>query len=206
VWYNDQRPEVIVSGGERVESYAPLTGEKLWELTNVKAATACSIGFDRQRIYFGGSDPFSTGPLFAVRSGGTGDISPAKKNSKFDLCDWLDSKGGPGMSSPVSSGEYVYVASSNILRCYNATTGERYYQTRLPDMKTVNASPLIVDDKLLLIDENGTAVLVKVGPTFEVVGGGKIADTFWSSPAIASNSIFFRGVDALYCVRTAEAK
>ncbi len=201
VWRNDQRTELLISGGERIESLDPLSGSKYWELTNVKAPTACSIAADSKQIYFGGSDPFSKGPLFAVKCGATGSVSPKKKNAEFDSLAWLEKQAGPGMASPVSSGSEVYVVDNNILRCYNASSGERLYQTRLPKLKMVNACPLIVDDKLLVIDESGTSALVKLGAEFEVVGGGEIKDTFWATPAVANNSIYFRGVQGIYCIR-----
>lgn len=201
VWRNELRTELLVSGGERIESLDPQSGSKLWELTNVKAPTACSIAFDAKQIYFGGSDPFSKGPLFAVKSGASGSVAPKKKNGEFDSMAWLEKQAGPGMASPVSSGEHVYVVDNNILRCYDATSGERRYQTRLPKMKMVNACPLIVGDKLLVLDEAGTSALVKLGPEFEVIGGGEIKDIFWATPAVANNSIYFRGVQGIYCVR-----
>lgn len=58
----------------------------------------------------------SKGPLFAVHSGASGDISPKKKNESFSFCDWLELKAGPGMASPVSNGRFVVVIDNNILR------------------------------------------------------------------------------------------
>jgi hypothetical protein len=78
------------------------TGDKLWTVGNVKAPTACSIASDFDRIYFGGSDPMSKGPLFAMHSGAMGDLTP-KKNEIFAHCDWLETRAGPGMASSVSS-------------------------------------------------------------------------------------------------------
>ncbi len=147
----------------------PETGNVIWKLGKVKAPTACSVAADKQRIYFGGSDPFAKGPLFALTAGSSGDLTPEKTNGTFAGCAWTEAKAGPGMASPVCDGQYLYVADNNILRCYDAQTGQRLYQNRLPDMKLVAASPLIVGDMLLIVDEGGTAVLVKVGKEFEVV-------------------------------------
>ncbi len=201
IWRNAERVELVVSGGDRVDSYDPTTGQLLWTLNNVKAATACSVCSDLQHVYFGGSDPFSTGPLFALSSGASGDISPSTKNTTFEKCDWLAKRAAPGMASPVSSGSLVYVADKNILRCYDAETGERKYQERIPKLTMVNSSPILIGDKLLLIDETGNAALVQDGPQFKVIGGGKIDDTFWSTPAVSKGRLYFRGVDALYCIR-----
>ncbi len=200
LWKNPLRKELIVSGGSRVESFDPATGQRLWSLGNVKAATACSVCADQQRIYFGGSDPFSSGPLFAVGYGGSGDLSPKKKNGEFEYAAWINSSSAPGMASPVSSGEFIYVAEKNILRCYSADSGERLYQQRLPGMKMVNSSPQIVGEQLLLVDEGGTSCVVQVGPTFQLLGTGQLDDTFWSTPAISDGVIFLRGLNSLYCI------
>ena len=204
IWTNTERAELIISGGEEVTSYDPSTGNIHWTLKNVKAATACSPCSDSNRLYFGGSDPFSKGPLFAIEAGGEGDLSPGKKNEKFAGCTWLSERNGPGMASPVSTGEYIYSTESNILKCFDANTGERLYQTRLPGLDLVAASPLLVGDKLLLIDENGKSCWVKSGPEFEVVGSGELPDTFWSTPAVANGLIIFRGVESVYCVKPAD--
>ena len=201
IWRNQDRVELIVSGDQQVDSYDLETGEIFWTVGNVKAATACSPCADRDRLYFGSSDPFSKGPLFAVTAGASGDLSPDRKNQTFDHCLWLQERAGPDMSSPVSSGEYLYVVDKNVLRCYDARTGERKYQQRLPGLRMVAASPLIIGNNILLIDEKGTACLVAVGPAFQVVGSGQIEDTFWATPAVADGAIFLRGVDQLYCVR-----
>ncbi|HBE67683.1 MAG TPA: hypothetical protein DDW52_05990 [Planctomycetaceae bacterium] len=201
VWENDERTELVVSGGSQMDSYAPATGEKLWTLSNIKAATACSVCGDAKRLYFGGSDPFSTGPLFAVKAGASGDISPDKKNAKFDFCAWIADKSAPGMASPLSTGKRVFVAEKNILRCYDSENGERLYRTRVPGLGMVSASPILVGNNVLLVDEAGKGVLVDSTGEFKVVGNGDLGDTVWATPAAADGSIYIRGVDSLYCIR-----
>ena len=201
IWQNNLRIELLSSGNDLICSYDPETGRELWRLGNVKSPTACSIAADHRQVYFGGSDPFSTGPLFAMQAGASGDISPKKKNESFETCRWIEAKGGPGMPSPVSTGAYVYVVDKNILKCYDAESGNRLYQNRLPSAPMVAASPIVIGNKLLLIDEAGNSTLIKVGSEFEVIGGGKLDDIFWSTPAVGDGTIYFRGVDALYCIR-----
>ncbi|MFO1019999.1 MAG: PQQ-binding-like beta-propeller repeat protein [Planctomycetales bacterium] len=201
IWQNDKRVELLSSGNDLICSYDPETGKELWRLGNIKAPTACSIAADRKQIYFGASDPFSTGPLFAMKAGAEGNISPKKKNGEFQSRAWEEAKGGPGMSSPVSSGAFVYVVDNNILKCYEAATGKRVYQNRLSSSALVAACPIVVGETLLILDEAGTGTLVKVGPKFETVGGGKLDDVFWATPAIGNGAIYFRGVDGLYCIR-----
>ena len=204
LWSNSQRIELIVSGGEQIDSLNPETGESLWTVKNVKASTANTPCADENRLYFGGSDPFSKGPLFAIQPGGSGELSPEKKNAQFATCQWLQERQGPGMASSVSSGKFVYTLESNILKCFGAETGERLYQQRLPGLDLVAASPLLIGNKLLLLDEKGAACLVAEGPTFEVVGSGQLPDTFWATPAVADGAIYFRGLESIYCIRSKE--
>jgi outer membrane protein assembly factor BamB len=201
VWSNNQRVELVVSGGELIESLNPDNGSLLWSLTDVKAPTACSIAFDKQRIYFGGSDPMSKGPLFAVRAGAQGNLMPKKKNESFEFCDWLEKRAAPGMASPVSSGRWVFVTDNNVLRVYEVETGKKVQEKRLQSLSSVASSPILIDNKLLVLDEKGNCVLLQADADCSPVGSGKLSDVFWSTPAIDHDSLYLRGVDFLYCVR-----
>lgn len=201
IWTNTIRSELVVATASQVIGYAPATGERLWSLENVKGAASGSPCSDSARIYFGSSDPFSKGPLVAMRAGGSGDLSPQKSNTKFEGCDWLIDRAGPGMASPVSTGKYLYVVDRNILRCYDANSGERLYQKRIPKTSMVAACPIVVGQQLFVVDEDGHGSLIAVGPEFEVVGSGQVEDTVWASPAITDDSIYIRGIDFLYCFR-----
>jgi outer membrane protein assembly factor BamB len=199
LWKNDLRTELVVSGGSQVEAFDPASGQSIWTLKNVKAATACSLCWDSKHIYFGGSDPFSKGPLFAVRAGGSGDISPAKKNGEFELCAWQAKKSAPGMSSPACGDSSVVVVDKNILRAYDRDTGDRIHQSRVKDLTMVNASPIMIGKNLLLIDEAGNCAVVDT-ESFETIATGQLNDTVWATPAVSSTGIYIRGVEALYCI------
>ena len=201
IWKNNKRTELIISSEKKLDSYNPADGSLLWTVKNIKTAATATPCADSQRIFFGGSDPFEKGPLFAIEAGAEGDLSPKKRNTEFQNCSWIAKRSGPGMSSPVTNGKFLYVVDSNILRCYDALTGERLYQERIPKSGSVAASPLIIGNQLLILDEDGKSSLVSLGPEFEIVGGGKIDDTFWSTPAVANGSIYLRGIKFLYCIR-----
>ncbi len=84
VWRNKQRHELIVAGNEEINSLDPNTGAELWKLQKVKAPTACSVAADAERLYFGGSDPFSKGPLFALSAGQLG--RPHTRKNEWYVC------------------------------------------------------------------------------------------------------------------------
>lgn len=206
VWQNENRIEVISSGGIRTDSFDPLTGETLWTLRKAKTATACSMGSDRNKIYFGGSDPFSKGPLFAVTSGGSGDVSPKRTNKEFASCSWLIPASGPGMASPVSNGEHLYIVDKNILKCYDTTDGKRMYQNRISKMNMIVASPMVLGNHLLMIGEKGGVGIAGTGADFSYKEVGKLEDLVWSTPAATRNAVYIRGVKKLVRIGLTQAK
>jgi outer membrane protein assembly factor BamB len=145
--------------------------------------------------------------LFAVKAGAKGDITlPKEKISTKDIASsdavrWWRLKSGPGMASAVVAGDLLYVPDGSILNCYDAQTGERVYRERLPEGHDVVASPLLFDNNLLLLDEEGDGFVVQTGREFKVLASNKLDDVFWASPAVAGDSLLLRGVDRLYCIR-----
>ncbi len=198
IWKNDQRVELVVSGGMQIQSFDPSTGADNWIVSKVKSATACSVCVDDKHIYFGGSDPMSKGPLFAVSPGGTGTIEPKRTNQTFESCSWRVPRSGPGMASPVSNGQYLYIVDRNILRCHEASTGKEVYKERMPGLSMVVACPLVVGDKVVLVDEDGKIGMTTVGPEFKFQKIGDLEDTVWSSPGVSKDALYVRGVKGLY--------
>lgn len=201
VWNNEKRSELIISGGMRIDSYGLDSGELLWKLEKVKSPTACSVCADDKRIYFGGSDPMSKGPLFAMSAGADGEIAPKRTNQTFEFCAWRSPRSAPGMSSPISNGKIVYVVDRSVLRSYDAETGEEAFdKERLPGLKMVVACPVIIGDELVLIDEDGKMGAVKVGDQFSYRKLGSLNDTVWASPSVTKDAILVRGVNGIYCI------
>lgn len=73
-------------------------------------------------------------------------------------------------------------------------------------MSRLIACPVATGDQALVLDEAGSAAMIKTGPAFEVVGAGKLDDVFRASPAVAGGALYLRGVDHLYCIRRAKSE
>lgn len=204
VWKNKKRTELVVSGGKLVNSYDPLTGDALWSVINVKTATACSICPDENQIYFGGSDPMSKGPLFAVAPGGSGEIAPKRQNQTFETCAWRVPRSGPGMSTPASNGEYVFMTDGSIAICYSASDGSEVYKKRLPGLSSIVACPIVVGDEVVLIDERGNIGAAKLGKEFAFRSLGSLDDVVWATPAATKDALYIRGVKGLYKFKIGE--
>jgi outer membrane protein assembly factor BamB len=105
------------------------------------------------------------------------------------------------MASPVVADGCVYVVNEAVVGCYDAASGREHFKERLPGFRCAVASPTVVGRRVIFVDESGSAVVLKVGSTFEIVGRSKLDDTFWASPAAARDALVLRGVEYLYCIR-----
>ncbi|VTS00216.1 outer membrane protein assembly factor BamB family protein [Tuwongella immobilis] len=204
VWANSKRTELVVCGPDGVSGLALDTGDELWRMSGFQPFSS-SPTVDGDLLYFSNGGQSSSGPLFGIRAGVRGVIS---KNSETpsEFVAWNVSGGGAGWSSPLSQKGYLYIPGKGTLACYDSKTGKQQYNERVPKMTRLIACPIATGDQVLLLDEAGSAAIIKAGPAFEVVGTGKINDVFWASPAVAGGALYLRGVEYLYCVRQAKSK
>lgn len=111
-------------------------------------------------------------------------------------------------SSPVLHGGRLFIQRYNEeqgqLLCLDKRTGAELYRKRLPSGTSSIGSPLVIGDRIYLVNEKGKTVVVKAGPAFELLAESSLGDTdeiFWATPAVAGNSLYIRSSDALYCIR-----
>jgi outer membrane protein assembly factor BamB len=201
LWHNGKRVELVVSCNKLITSHDPASGKELWRVSGVEGPSMCSFAADAERLYFGQRSPMANQPLYALPCGVAGDLSPAKDSSDVRSQAWSQKGASPTMSTPVVVDGLLYLANENLLTCRDASTGEQLYKERAGELATIAASPIVVGDKLLLLDEEGRAAIVQVGPEFEIVGGGRLEDMFWCTPTVAGNALLLRGLQGLYCIR-----
>jgi outer membrane protein assembly factor BamB len=199
-WKTESRSELVTCGSGFVTSYDPKTGDELWKLSNIGMSFSSSPAADGEKIYFGNSGPRSSGPLVAVQSGMTGEHQFGS-DAEIENLAWSKMQAGPGMSSPVSVGGYVYVPGRGILTCYSAKDGSVVFKERLK-LGSLAASMWAAGDHVFLMDEYGKTIAIQVGPELKIISTSQIEDDlFWSTPAVSGKSLLIRGVKKLYCVR-----
>lgn len=201
IWEHSGRKELVTCGSDIVTAYNPADGTVIWQLSGMKSGFSGSPAIDSGRIYFGTSGPMSAGPLVAVKAGTEGEIE-LDRNFESEKVAWSRTRSGPGMASPVVANGHLFITGSiGILNCYDTETGERVYKKRVSDMKTVVASLWADEDRVFILDENGTTHIIAAGPEFNVLGTNQLDDLVWSTPTIAGDTLLIRGVDKLYCIR-----
>ncbi len=189
------RWQAIVSAPNRVRSYDLLTGEVIWECGGLGQNTIPAVVREGDVVYAmsGWREP----NLLAIKLGGEGDLTGS------DHVLWTHQRGNPYTASPVIHDGILYLLTDRgMLSALNAKTGEPYYlQQRLPKTYSFKASPVGAGGKLYVASEEGDVVVVKMGPSYEVLATNTIKDEFFiASPVIVEGEIFLRGKNTLYCV------
>jgi outer membrane protein assembly factor BamB len=207
IWKNSQRNELI-AGGLFYRSYDPETGSLLWELDMEKgrsSATPVTIG---DRLYVGtelrtrGDDDDGGGFLFAVKPGGSGNITPPDDASSSDFIEWKIAGSDIQMASPaVCDGNlYFLERQSGNLHCLSVVSGETVYRQRIPGTRAFWASPWTSGGRVFCLDTSGTTIVLAGGPEFKVLSSNKIDEQSWSSPAVSDGALYLRTIEHLYCI------
>jgi outer membrane protein assembly factor BamB len=203
VWTNTGVEEVVTAGQGMIVAHGVADGQERWRFGGIDTSFACSPVADAEAVYFGTSSPGSKAPAAAIKGGGSGDLTLPKGEKASDRVPWSRTKSGAGMPSPVVVGEHLYFFDK-IAVCLDKRTGEEKYRKRLPSGTSAIGSPLVVGDRIYLVNEKGRTVVVKAGPAFELLAESSLGDTdeiFWATPAVADTSLYIRSSDALYCIR-----
>ena len=201
LWKHGKEIELVTSAPKLVIGRDLATGKELWRVAGLESPSLCSFAADAERLYFGQRGPGASPPLYALSAGLKGDCSPAAGSREPKGMAWLAMNTSPNMSSPVSAGGLLYLVQDDLLTCLDAASGEKLYEERVPGFTAAAASPIVIGEQLLLLDEDGHAVWVAVGPDFEPVAAGTLEDLFWCTPVVASDALLLRGRETVYCIR-----
>ena len=96
---------------------------------------------------------------------------------------------------------YFTKERQGILMCVDAKTGDvKYGPVRLPEIDTVYASLVAAAGKIYIAGREGTVVVLKQGPSFEVLARNKLDEGIDASPVAVGKLLYLRGSKHLYCV------
>ena len=172
VWETGERTELVTTGTDRVRSYA-LDGTLLWELTGMSSITI-PTPFSEFGLLFISSGYIGdqNRPVFAVRPGATGDITPGENGATGPHLAWWQPQGAPYNPSPLIYGEHYYTLyDRGYFTCRDARTGDEVYgRQRIQVGAAFTASPWAYDDKIFALSEDGDTYVIRAGPTFESAG------------------------------------
>jgi outer membrane protein assembly factor BamB len=187
--------EIVITGGDVVTGHDPATGRELWRADGLNPDDNPNFRLVASPLVHGDLlfAPSRERPLLAIKPGGRGDITASHVMWKF--------MNGPDVPSPVTDGTYLYsINDRGVVYCLNVKTGETVYGPQRLRPATYSASPVLVEGRIYITDEDGVTSILKSGPKFELLGENSLGEYTLSSPAIVSGQIFLRTDNALYAI------
>lgn len=191
----DGRLQAIVAGTNKTRSYDTETGEIVWEAGGLTSNVIPVPVVGHGMVYV--MSGYQGRAIQAIKLTAKGDVTDSE-----DIV-WSARHSAPYVASPVLSGERLYVTKGTdaYLACFNALTGEVYYQDQALDgLRGIYASPLGANGHLYVFGREGNSVVLKDSDTYEVVARNKLNDQIDASPVIVENELYVRGHKFLYCI------
>lgn len=188
------RPQVIVPAMNRIRGYDLETGAIVWEGDGLTMNSIPSPVYDDEMVYL--MSGFQGNDLKAIR------IAEARGNiDGSSAIAWTHDRDTPYVPSPIVSDGVLYFLKSNsgILSAFEAKTGKPLYQNqRLDGLPNVFSSPVAARGRVYFTGRDGATLVIRSGPTFEVLAKNALDDGFDASPALVDNEIYLRGRKHLY--------
>jgi len=182
------KAQIIALAVPWVIAYSATDGAEIWRVE-------CLTGEITPSPVFAGGLVIVASPsekLLAIRPDGQGDVT------KTHVA-WIAEDNVPDVTSPLSNGELVFaVTTSGLVTCYDGKNGKKQWEHDV-EMEC-HASPTLAGDRLYVLTQKGTMVVMEAGRQFKEVARSEMADAFHASPAFAPDRIFLRGVTNVWCV------
>lgn len=131
--------------------------------------------------------------MVSIRPGGQGDVTKTH-------IDWSYRRGIPYVASPLHYQDRIYlIKAGGILSCIDAKTGKpRFRSQRLADRSEYYATPVGVDDHVVLCSCAGTVYVLKVADKVDVVHEVAFGEQLVATPAVVDGTVYIRTRTALY--------
>ena len=194
VYRDGKHSELVLAASKAIIAYAPDTGKELWRIHGNSPITVASpIAQDGLIIVTGGYR--TPRPIYAVKPGGRGDITPPENGSNPNVT-WSNQKDGAYNVTPLLYRGILYMLRDNgVLTAFDAGTGEQIYRQRVRGQFT--ASPVAADGRIYLTDEDGDVRTVQAGRTFKLLAESSLDGASLATPAISDGLLVFRTVKSL---------
>ncbi len=193
----DGQTQLIVSGGNHLDSYDPVSGERLWmtgglDVPHEFGRTIASPTAAGDFILTVASGFQNRGKVMAIRARGKGQDT---LNQRL----WINSRYSPDCPSPVIYYGFAFtLRDDGMAQCIDLRTGEAYWQERLFADNT-KVSPVAADGRVYFLNSRGNCAVVKADKEFQVLALNNLnEDKTLAALAIADGRIYLRTGRALY--------
>ncbi len=189
-----ERSELVLSGETGLDAYDPATGKPLWSCLGFNGRGEPVPDYAHGMLFVLNG---KAGDSYAVRPGGTGDVSATHRVWRTPRPRVRD------LSSPVVVGDFMLaVDMKGSATAYEACSGKVLWTEKLPG--AFSASPLESGGLIFIPNEAGETFVIRPGAGLDLVArnpiGSRPGELFRASPAPIGSRILLRSDRALYCV------
>lgn len=177
--------EAVLATGKMIVSYEPATGKKLWEAEFLKGGDV-------------GATPVYADGLFYVSA----DYAKiAAIDARTLTIAWESEDAIPSVSTPIVAGGLLFGGlSDGGIVCYDAGTGEEVWLEETD--YGFYASPILVGDKVYLLDRSGMMHIFAASREFTSLGKPELGEEAVCTPAVVGGSLYCRGAKHLFKLGT----
>jgi outer membrane protein assembly factor BamB len=198
VWKNAQRTEVVTVGPGAAVSY-DTSGKELWRLSGMSEIPIPSPFAYDGLLYLNGG---RAKPLFAIKPGGTGDLTSPEDGKPSEFLAWSQPRGGTYLPTEVAYDGALYALSeTGILSRFDAKTGKLNYKSRLDGGGAFTSSPWAYHGKVFCLSEEGKTFVIAAGENFELFHINLLDEMAQATPAIVGDRLLLRTESRLYSIR-----
>ncbi len=194
-------PELVTNAANFIRGYDPRTGKELWKLGRSSKITAPTpVATDDVFVVASGRGPER--PIFVIRPGARGDLTLRDGETRSESILWSRTGRGSYMPTPLIYGGLLYVLANNgVFDAYTLKTGDELYRQRLPEIGSgYSASPVAVDGKIYLSNEDGEMLVVAAGPTFKHIATNSMGEPLMATPALSEGVMYVRSSRTLFAI------
>jgi outer membrane protein assembly factor BamB len=185
------RSQVISPSSGAVYAYDPKDGRELWRVRYDEGFSVVPRPVFGHGLLFI-STSFESPEVLAIRPDGQGDVTATHVV-------WKLAKGAPKTPSMLLVGDELYFFSdSGIATCVDAKTGTVHWTERVGG--NYSASPVFVDGRIYLQNEEGIGVVLAPGKTFHELARNALGERTLASCAVTDGALFIRTESKLYRV------
>ena len=174
--------EIISPASDYVFAY-DYNGKQIWKFNYPNGYSVVPRPvYDNGIIYV--SSGFDSPTLYAIRSGGQGDVT------KSHLA-WKTRKGVPRNSSVLVVNGMLFMAADNgVVSCLDANNGQVYWMERIAG--SCSASLLLVNGRIYLCDESGKTFIFKAQKEYSLIATNDLGERMLASPITYKGSLLLR--------------
>ncbi len=198
--------QVVMGEGDGwVRSYEVATGKKLWEFDmNPKDSVwpktrneviSTPVIWENKVYIANGQDPEhgeGVGHLYAIDGTKRGDITTTGRIWHYDKIRRSISTGS------VYEGILYYADFSGFLHAVDAKTGTAYWTHDM--LAAVWGSPMVIDGKVYLGDEDGDVVVMQAGKEKKLIAEMNMGSSVYSTPVPANGALFIMNRNQLWAI------